>query len=38
MPVTEHNMPSRADLQMVPLGAIHHPLSGTVGAKHILSH
>ena len=34
MPVTEHNMPSRPDLQMIPLGT----LSGTVGAKHILSH
>ena len=35
--VTEHNMPSRPGYQMVPLGAIHHPLSGTVGPKHILS-
>ena len=38
MPVTEHNMPSRPDLQMIPLGTIHHPLSGTVGAKHVLSY
>jgi len=37
MPFTEHNMPSRTDLQMLPLGAIHHPLSGTAGPKQILS-
>ena len=37
MPVTENNMPSRPDLQMIPLGTLHHPLSGTVGPKHILS-
>lgn len=37
MPFTEHNMPSRPNLQMLPLGAIHHPLSGTIGPKQILS-